>query len=213
MTDLTIAQTDPTIAKKGKTRISKGNIKIGNNTWNINLPPHKTCQKRACFKEECCYNFKAWRMFPSVRMAWDSNWNHYNEDKTQFFDDIILSLTRAKNPPKWFRWQAAGEIPDQEYFEGMKRVAVAFPEIKFLVFTKKYDLYFYNIPKNLNIVISAWPGMEIPRRLKRRFPIAWMIDGRETRKPKNGFECPGHCPECRACWSLSKGKDVIFHRH
>jgi len=197
------------------TLISKGNMKIGEKkTWNINLAPTKTCQDKPCFKEGCCYAMKALRLYPQTRYAWNFNFEHYSENPKYFFSDIAKAIQSAKNKPKWFRWHSAGEIPDQNYFLGIKRIARMFPKIKFLVFTKKYDLTFRLIPSNLQVVISAWPGIEIPKNLRKRFPIAWMVDGRETRTPKNGFECPGYCPTCRACWSLSKTKkDVIFHKH
>jgi len=200
-----------------KTSVVKGNAKLGErDTWNVNLPPHVICKilNMPCFTEGCCYNFKAWRRYPRVRESWMNNCNHYFENPIQFFDDIIEKIQKARKPPKWFRWQAAGEIPDQEYFDGMKHVAKEFPEIRFLAFTKRYDLELIRIPSNLKIVISAWPGMEIPRKLRRRFPIAWMIDGRETRRTRRLVKCPGHCPTCRACWSLDRTKrDVAFPKH
>lgn len=203
---------------KNITSVVKGNVKMGeNDTWNVNLPPHKVCTERQCFKEGCCYNFKAWRLFPSCRKSWLHNWNHYLTNPTKFFDDIIGKISRARKPPQWFRWQAAGEIPDQAYFEGMKRVSAMFPGIKFLAFTKNFDLSFRNIPENLQIVASAWPGIEIPENILRRFPIAWMVDDRETRHTRRRraiAKCTGHCPSCRICWSLGKlEKDVAFLRH
>jgi len=200
-----------------KTSVIKGNSKLGEkDTWNVNLPPHIICNilNMPCFKEGCCYNFKAWRLWPAVRQSWMNNFNHYFDDPKQFFEDIISKIRNARKPPKWFRWQAAGEIPDQNYFNEMKRVAKLFPEIRFLVFTKRYDLSLIRIPANLQVVISAWPGVEIPEKLRRRFPIAWMFDGRETRRHRRLAECTNHCPTCRACWSLNRTKrDVAFHRH
>jgi len=200
----------------GNTRVAKGNVKLGEgDTWNVNLPPIMVCQEKPCYKEGCCYNFKAWRLFPSTRKSWMFNWNHYANHPDKFFNDVIRRIKGARKPPKWFRWQAAGEIPDQRYLHGIKRVARECPEIKFLVFTKQFDLSFRNIPSNLQVVISAWPGIEIPKHLLRRFPVAWMIDGRETRKRRRKrFECKGHCPSCRVCWNLSDTKkDVAFNRH
>lgn len=200
-----------------KTSVVKGNVKLGKKgTWNVNLPPDVICRilNMPCWREGCCYNAKAWRLYPSVRKSWMNNWNHYTNSPVQFFDDIILKIKNARKPPKWFRWQAAGEIPDQRYFDGMKRVAKIFPEIRFLSFTKRYDLSLIRIPSNLQVVISAWPEMEIPAKLRRRFPVAWMRDGREIRRPRRLAKCTGHCPTCRACWSLSRTKrDVAFDRH
>ena len=199
-----------------KTAIVKGNIKLGEgNTWNVNLPPIMTCQDMPCYKEGCCYNGKAWRLWPSVRKSWMNNWNHYKENPVKFFNDIILRIRRAKKPPKFFRWHAAGEIPDQNYYDGMVMVAELFPHIKFLAFTKNYSLAWGIIPKNFQVVISAWPGVRLPKVLRDRFPVAWMEDGREKRYKRNPVACSGFCPTCRhACWGLSKMKrDVVFPRH
>jgi hypothetical protein len=195
--------------------ITKGNMKLGEKeTWNINLPPHLSCKDKPCFKEGCCYNFKAWRQYPNVRESWGHNSDLYSSSPKKYFDSVIDKIKKATKPPKFFRWHAAGEIPDQEYFRGIKRVAREFPKIKFLCFTKQYHLYFREIPENLQVIISAWPGLDIPKSLRKRFPVAWMMDGRENRKPRNPVECPGHCPSCRACWNLSKMKrDVVFHKH
>lgn len=197
------------------TSVSKGNIKLGEgDTWQVNINPHETCQDKPCYKEGLCYNFKAWRQWPSCRKSWSHNFNHYVDNPNGFFDDVIGKITRARKPPVWFRWQAAGEIVDQVYFDGMKRVAIACPDVKFLAFTKRYDLKLHRIPENLEVVISAWPGVEIPQHLRRRFPVAWMMDGRETRRTRKLAKCPGYCPKCRACWSLSRTKrDVAFIKH
>lgn len=196
--------------------ISPGNKKLGKkSTWNINLPPHLTCMNRKCFTEGCCYNLKAWRLFPTVKISWVKNWLFYIENSTKYFDEIINKIHRAKKLPEFFRWHASGDIPNQAYFDGMKRVAYICSEVKFLVFTKNFDLIFKGIPKNLEIIISAWPGVKLPPHLRRRFPIAWFIDGRETRKTtKKVVDCPGKCDECRICWNLSeRKKHVAFHKH
>ena len=196
--------------------LQRGNRKLGKNkTWNINLPPHLICIGRKCFEEGCCYNFKAWRLYPSTKLSWVKNWLLFFNDSETYFDHIIGRIQRSTKPLKYFRWQAAGDIPNQIYLEGMKRVARSCPNTKFLVFTKNFDLTFKEIPKNLEIAISAWPGVKLPKHLRARFPVAWFIDGRETRYGrKEVIDCPGQCEKCRKCWNLSKtNKDVKFLKH
>ena len=202
----------------GITSVVKGNIKLGEgDTWNVNLPPILTCKDKPCYTEGKCYNLKAWNLYPSAQKSWLFNWNHYNSHPDKFFSDIVRKIKNARKPPQWFRWQSSGEIPDQRYLHGIKRVARECPEVKFLVFTKRYDLSFRNIPSNLQVIASAWPGFNIPKHILRRFPVAWMNDGRETRQKarrRQKVDCPGYCPSCRICWSLSdKKRDVVFHLH
>jgi len=195
-------------------RISKKNVKLGN-IWNLNLPPKNVCQEKPCYKEGCCYNAKAWRQYPSVRISWKKNWDSLQESSDVFFETIINKIKRSYKKPYFFRWHAAGEIPTQEYLEGMKKASLTFPEIKFLVYTKQYFLTFENIPSNLQIIISAWPNLDISDYLLENFPIAWMLDGRETRhESRKTFKCPGKCSKCKICWKLGKiKKDVCFTRH
>ena len=67
-----------------------------------------------------------------------------------------------------------------------------------------------NLPNNLTIVISVWPGLRIPNS---KLPKAFMQDGTENRI-NNAIECPGNCENCGMCWNLSKlGKNVVFNKH
>lgn len=188
--------------------ISRGNTKLGN-IPNISLPPGLSCRKDApCSKE--CYAMKAWRMHPPVRSAWSNNFNTWNEEPVKFEEYIIKYLDNRK--PEMFRWHTAGDIPSQEYYSMMVRVADRFPDTKFLAFTKQYELDFSTIPSNLSIVFSAWPNFPLPKKAKD-FPIAFMQDGTETRVD-NAIECHKKCDECKVCWSLKElGKNVLMFKH
>jgi hypothetical protein len=93
----------------------------------------------------------------------------------------------------------------------MITIAKAFPSIKFLAFTKKYDLDYSKIPNNLSIVLSAWPNWPLPKH----GPIAFMQDGTEDRyNDQDTLECQGCCEHCSLCWYLSQlNKNVVFHKH
>jgi len=191
--------------------IIKENLKL-KNTWQVNLSPLKTCKGRKCLS--ICYAMKAFVQWPPARTSWNRNYRSYQRAPQAYFDSIITRIHRAKKTVQWFRWHSAGDIPDQRYLEGMKRVAISCPDTKFLVYTKKYSLTFGRVPSNLRIIASSWPGLEIPRRVKRRFPIAWFQDGRDNRIPKGTFVCPGNeigCDNCRFCWYTEKS--LIFHKH
>ena len=189
------------------TIISKGNMKLSK-IPNISLPPILSCDNKVeCAKS--CYALKAFRLYPSAKKAWSNNLDLYKSDPVKFFNDIDVWLN--KNKPEFFRWQQAGDIYNQDYFNSMKDIARKHKDIKFLCFTKKYHLEFKRIPKNLEIIFSAWPGRNIP---KSKFRIAWLDNGEDNRIPKSAIECPGHCDVCGMCWNLSKlNKDVKFKIH
>lgn len=193
--------------------ITGGNRKLGK-VANISLPPCLSCRKDApCAKSGKCYALKAYRLYPSVRKAWGDNWKHYKRNKGTYWSHIYGYLVKHK--PRHFRFHTAGDIPDKQYFTQIVRTARNFPNIKFLVFTKQYDIvqqFEGNITKNLSVVLSAWPGLALPE--SPRFPIAFMQDGTETRTDGTELECSGNCETCGMCWNLKDlGKNVVFQKH
>ena len=188
--------------------ISLGNMKTGAIPA-ISLPPIKTCRKNAPCRTSC-YAMKAWRAYPTAKAAWDGNLKFFKKDPAKFeeaIDKILVKLT-----PKFFRWHVAGDIPSQEYFTIVKKIAKKHNKTKFLIFTKQYEFNYTRAPKNLVVVFSAWPGLKMPRHRKS---IAFMRDKKSPdNRIKNTIECPGNCETCGACWSLSKlNKNVVFDKH
>jgi hypothetical protein len=190
--------------------ISEGNSKI-DKTPNISLPPKSVCAKMPCFR--ICYARSSYEMYPNVRTRWDENLEFYLADPKGYFE-AITSWIKTSNR-LYFRWHVGGEIVDDQYFEGMKQVAKACKEVKFLVFTKRYHLHTQTWPKNLKVIFSSYPSLKIPAEIIEKHPVAWMQDGTETRIDEIGKKpvaCPGHCSDCRLCWKINK-KDVIFQLH
>lgn len=205
---------------KNIVRISKGNMKLGTKIPNINLSPPKSCAKMPCLNTGC-YAMKAYRQYPNVKESWDFNYNLFRENPEAYFDMIIDKLSRKKSSNrKYVRWHSAGEIINQEYVDGMFRVARAIPKTRFLCFTKKYGLNYSDRPENLAIIFSTWPNLYPPKRLIETHPIAWMNDHSEKtetkikEESKNAMNCPGSCETCKACWHIHENKhDVIFAKH
>jgi len=155
---------------------------------------------------------KAYLQYPLVRKAWGINSKQVKDNRWQYFKDIATYLQKKK--PDFFRWHVAGDVPDECYFMSMCDIAREFPETKFLAFTKRLDLLKLmkeEIPANLTVVASMWPGWGTP---PKNYPKAWMQDGTETRMPKDALVCPGNCGDCGACWNLRNlKKDVVFKKH
>lgn len=198
--------------------VSKGNSKLGR-IPNISLPPIVTCNGCADVCGKTCYAAKFYKMWPTVKNAWDSNLDQATYDRVGYFSDITTKLLRMKNV-KFFRWHVSGDIIDFNYFAHMVDVSRRIDHIKFLVFTKQFSIVntfieqigAHRIPNNLQIIFSAWPGLEMDN--KYNFRVAWMNDGTDSRIPEDAFECAGDCTQCSACFSLDKiGKDVVFHKH
>ena len=195
-----------------KVAISTGNDKLGM-IPNVSLPPGKSCAgcEDVCYKG--CYAKRPYRRYPVVRRAWDGNLEVAFADLGEYFRQIRESLEEKKM--RFFRWHVGGDIISEEYFQGMVDMAVYFPEKNFLCFSKQYSIvndYPYEIPTNLIIIFSAWPGYEMEN--PKGFRVAWMQNGKETRIPEQHIECPGSCEDCGMCWQINKiGMDVVFHKH
>lgn len=187
--------------------VSKGNTKVP--YGNVSLPPIKSCGNcKGCRTK--CYALKSYRMYPSVRKSWDENLTLARQKPSEYFNMVRDYL--AKKPHRFFRWHVSGDILNQRYLGEMFRIALEFPNVRFLAFTKMYHLDYTDKPANITIVFSAWPGQPIEN--KWNFPVSWVQDGTETRIPDNAMECPGNCGNCGACWELPKlGRDVFFHIH
>jgi hypothetical protein len=158
---------------------------------------------------------KAHRLYPNARKRWYDNWDAFNSNPDAYFEDIVQIL--KKKYPRYFRWHSAGEIPNQRYFDGMVMVANALPDIKFMVFTKRYKIDISSCPDNLQVIFSTWPKVRIPSYIKDRV-LAWMDDGSQSKRirqhDKTPIVCKGSCEGCWVCWRLSEiGRDVVFAKH
>lgn len=200
-------------------RIMSGNSKMGS-VLHINLPPCKSCDTSLpCFTvPKACYAINFYRFRQNVRDSWESNWRVLMRDRDRYFGAVEDALLRKR--PKMFRWHSAGDIPDSDYLRRMLVIAKHYPWVKFMVFTKKYDIVGLNVragnrPKNLAVVLSGWPGVTIPPAIRRRFPTAWMRDPKnpDPQIPVTAQLCSGKCETCCRCWNLVAGESVVFKKH
>lgn len=197
--------------------ISKGNIKLGsgkNAPHSISLPPGLSCPPGVPCLADCYARKRGYNFRKTVKNAWDRNWRTWQTTPSKFEQEVCAYL--MVHEPGWFRWHVGGDIPNADYLLMMQRTARAFPNVKFLAFTKQYEIAYKGLkgtPPNLQLVLSMWPGWGAPLPDKR-LPHAWMQDGAENRVPADALECPGCCEECGMCWSLSRlGLDVVFRKH
>lgn len=195
-------------------KISLGNSKIGA-TPNLSLTPLASCRDNVpCIKD--CYAIQFYKMWPSVRNAWDNNLNLYLRDRFKFF--IGLNNWLGYNLPSRFRFFVGGDFPDQQFVINSIATAVAFPSIQFLVFTKRYEFvsgYRKSIPSNYKVVLSMWPGLDIPDDA-HEFPTAWLSCDDRFKDFHSGsyITCVGNCGDCGySCWNaISTELPVLFEK-
>lgn len=204
-----------------KINISTYNSKLSGQIPSVNLPPIKTCRQDAPCKKNC-YACKGNFTYTKVRQSLDNNLACYISDTKEYFNQIIAFLNNGLTTYKFFRWHSSGDIVDEEYLEGIVRVAKKCKQTKFLAFTKKFELINEfmiknggKLPRNLKIVFSAWDKdfeIENPFLL----PIAYIdLKKKENNPiiPELAIPCTGKCYECLSCWSLKKGQSVVFKQH
>ena len=199
--------------KENTISISKGNKKMGF-IPSVSLPPIVTCaQGCACAKK--CYAAKLCRLRPNVRNAYQKNLTILKND----MDNYFIQVKAAAMVSKYFRFHVSGDIPDMNYLDRMVKLAHELPGTTFLAFTKQYNfvnnfLQYAQIPDNLKIIFSEWPGMRLEN--KYNLPVAHVIF--KGSEPADNWKiCGGNCSECACrgvgCWELKKGEHIAFYEH
>jgi hypothetical protein len=209
--------------KSGEISLSNHNSKTGSCCNNLAFPTC-TCREDAPCKASGCYCMKGRQAMCNVVAAYVRNLMIYNNDHDDFWEQVKFKIKH--NPLPLFRWFDAGDILDYEFFCGMVDLAKAFPNIRFMSFTKKYDIVNEwlatngDLPKNLNIIFSAW---HIGWKVNNPYgmPVAYVDFKDQTLNPqfpKGITGCPNQsdktitCSMCQKCWS-KKVKAVVFKQH
>ena len=195
--------------------ISKGNSKLGA-IPSVSLPAVLTCRQCAC--QNKCYARKLERLRPPVREAYQRNLDVLNTDPDTYWREVEAAIMLSR----FFRFHVSGDIPDAQYFDRMVEVARRNRHCQILCLTKKYEIVNdavsagAEIPENLHIIFSAWVGLSMVNPFS--FPEAHVRyrDGSTTASP-DALSCGGNCTECAVtdggCWTLQKGKQVVFNEH
>lgn len=200
--------------------VMRGNTKLGA-VLNVSLPPPKTCgATMPCFRDNVCFAMKhAYLLYPETRASWNGNWRALMRNRSAYFQAINEAIRRSNI--RLFRWHIGGDIVDENYLVWMIDIAMNHKDVRFLCFTKKYDIaqkweaMCKAAAPNLTVVLSAWPGMRLPRMASKRWPIAWMRDpaAPDRRIPADAVRCDGGCDKCGLCFNMKPGQSVYFNKH
>lgn len=196
-----------------KVSFSAGNSKMGA-IPSVSLPPITTCVEN-CVCAKKCYAARICRVRPTVASAYERNLAALEADPGAYW----LQVKAAAVCSRFFRFHVSGDIPSVDYLRDMARIAEELPHTRFLCFTKKYKIvnYFLSaeiLPHNLQLIFSAWPGMEMPNPYN--LPVAHVIFKGEN-PAENWKICGGNCAECACqgvgCWELKRGEHIAFYEH
>ena len=184
--------------------IGNGNLSMKNVfTWN--LPSKLTCPNSTELCRKSCYAVKAERPYrPNVLPSRMDNWNcSMKESFPEDMKAIIKGKTlTSKSFTGYFRIHESGDFYNQKYLDDWKLICSYFKRIKFLAYTKSFDLDFSNRPKNMEIVVSVWEDTNLSK-VPKGFPISYSgMKGNKAIKCEGGRE---KCNKCGfKCWHLSK---------
>lgn len=204
--------------------ISVSNSKLGS-IPSFNLLPGFTCSAESCKHclKEGCYAIKnAFRCGYNVDKnstlsAWTENTVIMMTDLEKLYNELDNYLNSVQYSTKLFRIHSSGDFKSVAYAEMWYKLAAKYKNIRFLAFTKQWDIVrqvnFYELD-NFSLVLSGWTGINIPSDLIEKYRCAWCNDGHETRIPDNAMLCPGSCESCGLCWYLKDlGRDTQFIKH
>ena len=212
------------VRKDYSLHISTSNSKLGI-IPSFNLLPGITCSPESCRHclLEGCYAVKnAFRCGYNVDKnttlhAWADNTALALHDMCRLESELIEYFKGIRYTVKLFRIHSSGDFFSVDYAMLWYRIAKRFPEIRFLAFTKQWEIV-RSIPfhelANFSLVLSGWTGISIPEDLREFYRCAWCDDGTETRIPDNAMLCPGSCESCGMCWYLKElNRDTKFIKH
>lgn len=230
--------------------ISNGNHKLGRGLYNINLLPGDgpivkkdgtvlttvkgTCNGVCSGCKNCCYAMRDTMLHHNACVpAQGENTRLAIEKPDEYFKQISGFLTKNKNKVKVFRFHSSGEIPNLQYFIGMNKIAVKFPDIHFYCYTKRFnilELYkamYGDVSKNLVVNCSEWNGNTKLYNLEGYNFFVW-DDGNDPEIAKlphcRAVSAPkkpggkGHstgvtCIECGLCWRKNDGHRIAVYNH
>ena len=187
------------------------------NIPSVSLPSIVTCRECDCRK--ICYANKLERLRPSVRKAYQRNYDLLKSDPEAYWREVEGQIMMSR----FFRFHVSGDIPDMNYLLRMIEVSARNPHCEILCFTKKYELvnrYLSGhggiLPSNLHMIFSAWVGLELANPFLLPEAHVRYRNGTTTASA-SAKECGGNCSECAVtddgCWTLQRGEQVVFNQH
>lgn len=194
-------------------KLSRGNSKLGN-ILNANVPAGVTCAPGAPCKGQGCYALKGTYLYKNVQARYQENLKSFLDKPLTTRSEILDQI--PENKELYFRWHSSGDIVNERYFIMMVNIAERRPRVKFLAFTKKYDLVnkyierWGPLPDNLTIVFSHWRGF--PMNNPHNLPVTAVVELSDINTDQF-TPCVGSCKECKKCWSLKAGEGVKFNKH
>ncbi len=176
-----------------------------NHVSSIGFLPGKTCVVNICYND--CPMVALMHRYKGMQRAWTNNTEFILYNAEIFFNVLAEIFYNVKN--KHFQINTSGDFLFQAWFDKWCNLVRCYPNIKFLAYTKNYLLNITELPQNLILVQSTYPGLELPQG---NLPKAFLIHPLENRVPSNTIKCsnpPINMPSsCTRCFDLKNGESI-----
>ena len=200
-------------------KLQQGNSKTGQNCWTVSLIPIIDCKRNCgqCMKN--CYDICNVCFMSAVQNDRARNSAVHKADPERFWNEVDAQV--KANYVTELRINVGGDLDDYD-FAYVAELGRKNPKTMILFFTKNYQgintfLDNNEFPENVRPIMSAWKDTEMinPHNLPQSH-VLWE-DGSTTAPEYGAVYCGGNCSECafkgEGCWTLKKGKHVIFVAH
>lgn len=196
--------------------ISNGNVKMGEIPSGSILPllSCPDCCRHTCGPD--CYAAKIANLRPSVLKAYARNMAILIYKPEIFWTAIDAACKMSR----FFRFNVAGEILNNEYFRHVISTARNNPGTEILIFTKRYNIVNAwiaengQLPENLHVLFSGWTNLEPENPYN--LPETNVFDN-ENPPAEKWILCGGNCQTCACrgtgCWTVKNGETIAFKKH
>ena len=188
--------------------MTTGNMKLPKSTLNFSLPPVTTCPGSTAKCRKYCYARKAFRQYPSVRTAWNRN---FEETKKDSFVETISTQIKNSRTVETVRIHASGDFYTEAYFRKWLDIAASFPALTFYAYTKVTTVGAIKRPANFILLLSDDDNNY--QSIWDQFTGVATVTLHGDQPEPNFFVCPGKCGACKACYNKTKNKRITFLEH
>lgn len=189
--------------------LTNGNTKLGKSILNFNIPT-SSCMHTTPECRKYCYAKKGAFNYPNVKR---SMLNNLLLTPTEAFAGTIIEELKQHRDVKYVRVHSCGDFYNQEYFDKWNLVAKKNPKVRFLAYTRNYDIDFSSKEDNFAIYYSIDDGT---KKMNDTLELRSSVIPHERpyahmEKTDKGYACASKCKVCKACFY---GKvDIAFPVH
>jgi len=192
--------------------INNNNGKLGQFIYHFSISTKKCRHKtRDCVRY--CYADRGsmrYHQAEDKRYGINAKWTRHRDFVSLISSQIRLIVYDCQ----YFRIHTSGDFYNQTYFNKWVQIANNFQGMKFLAFTRNYELDVSNAPANLILMFSSDPSTKkYHPSIKRRARVDYQLDNYESVEEHLELKgkskvCRYKCKFCRECWNGDT--DVLF---